>query len=114
MEFRRITNLPPYVFTTINNLKIEAIPLLAKETMAVLREKRIDSSSVALPSGGTLKSALRRAVTGRRAATAYIASKRGRLSARNVEMVIDGCGARGFGKSRVRHATASYAVIEPA
>ena len=24
MEFRRITNLPPYVFTIINNLKIEA------------------------------------------------------------------------------------------
>ena len=24
MEFRRITNLPPYVFTIINGLKIEA------------------------------------------------------------------------------------------
>jgi alanine-synthesizing transaminase len=24
MEFRRIENLPPYVFTIINNLKIEA------------------------------------------------------------------------------------------
>jgi hypothetical protein len=24
MEFRRITNLPPYVFTIINNLKVEA------------------------------------------------------------------------------------------
>ena len=24
MEFRRITNLPPYVFTIINNLKIAA------------------------------------------------------------------------------------------
>ncbi|MEK7411007.1 MAG: aminotransferase class I/II-fold pyridoxal phosphate-dependent enzyme, partial [Actinomycetota bacterium] len=24
MEFRRITNLPPYVFTIINNLKIQA------------------------------------------------------------------------------------------
>ena len=24
MEFRRIANLPPYVFTIINNLKIEA------------------------------------------------------------------------------------------
>ena len=27
MEFRRITSLPPYVFTIINNLKVEARPV---------------------------------------------------------------------------------------
>ncbi len=96
----------------LNNLKVDAVPLLTSETMAVLRERRIDSSSVAIPRESTLKKALRHLVKGS-SADAYIASKRGTLNAEHVEMVIDGCRSHRIGEGRVRQVTASYAVIEP-
>ena len=98
--------------TMLNNLKIDAVPLLIRETMAVLRERRIDLSRVAIPRESTLKRALRRLVKGS-STDAYVASKRGRLNAEHVEMVIYGCRSNRLGGARVRQVTASYAVIEP-
>jgi surface carbohydrate biosynthesis protein len=96
----------------LNNLKIDAVPLLTRETLAVLCERGIDSSNIAIPRGSMLKKALRRFTKGSRA-DAYVASKRGRLNAEHVEMVIDGCRSRRLGDGRVRKLTACYAVIEP-
>ena len=96
----------------LNNLKSDAIPLLTRQTMAVLRERQINSSSVAIPRASTAKNTLRRLVKGS-SINAYAASKRGRLNAEHVEMVIDGCRTNRLGGGRVRQVTASYAVIEP-
>jgi hypothetical protein len=94
----------------LNNLKVDAIPLVMGETMTVLREREIDSSKVTLPRASTLKRTLV-SLLGR--GSAYIASKRGRLNTEHVERVIDGCRAARLGGGRVRQVTASYAVIEP-
>jgi hypothetical protein len=96
----------------LNNLRIDAVPLLVKETLAVLSEQRITSSRVAIPRESTLKRALCRVVTGS-SMDAYVESKRGRLNAEHIEMVIDGCRSNRLGGGRVRQVTASYAVIEP-
>jgi surface carbohydrate biosynthesis protein len=99
--------------TMLNNLKTDAVPLLTRETMAVLRERRIDSSRVTIPPESTLKRALSRLVRGS-STDAYVSSKRGRLDAEQVQMVIDGCRSNRLGGGRVRQVTTSYAVIEPA
>jgi surface carbohydrate biosynthesis protein len=96
----------------LNNLRIDAVPLLTRETLAVLSERRIDSSRIAIPRESTLKRALRRVVKGS-STDAYVASKRGRLNAEHVEMVIDGCRTKSRGAGLVRQLTASYTVIEP-
>jgi surface carbohydrate biosynthesis protein len=94
----------------LNNLKADAIPLLTRETMAVLSEREIDASRVTIPQAITLKRTLV-SVLGR--GSAYIASKRGRLSREHVERVIGGCRSARLGGGLVRQVTASYAVIEP-
>jgi hypothetical protein len=60
------------------NLKTEAVPMLANETLSVLREEQIDSSHVVLPPKDSLRNLVRRALN-RSALDRYIASKRGPL-----------------------------------
>jgi hypothetical protein len=113
----------------LNNLKADAIPLLAKATMEILRERHIDASKIVLPKVKTLRKALRplirhkrlepyvaalRLLVQRKHPDSYVASKRGRLNPEHVEMVLHESGAHGLGGGRVRHLTDEYAVIEPA
>ncbi len=91
MEFRRITNLPPYVFTIINDLKIEArragadvidlgfgnpdipSPHIAVDKLAEAahnaRNHRYSLSAAACPSCARPIAALLRAQVGRRSST---------------------------------------------
>src|SRR5262249_42882473 len=95
------------------NLKSDAMPLLASETLKVLCEQRIDSSRVVLPPKMSLRKLIRRVVRGG-ASDGYVASKRGTLDVNQVEMVRDGYGAAGGGRTRIRYMTPEYVVIDPA
>jgi hypothetical protein len=78
------------------NLKTEAVPMLANETLSVLREEQIDSSHVVLPPKDSLRNLVRRALN-RSALDRYIASKRGPLELNHIEMMIDGYQSQGKG-----------------
>lgn len=104
----------PHAQSMLNNLKTESIPMMVDETLRVLERNGIASSKVAPPKQERFRNALRRAVKGAAANEAYIASKRGLLDPRHVEMVLDGCRAKHGGGGRIRHLTKEYVVIDPA
>lgn len=96
----------------LNNLKVEAIPAMVKETLAVLRERGISSSDVTLPAKRPLRAALK-GLARRPATNAYVASKRGSLDANRVEALIAGCNTNKIGSGSVRHVAEQYVVVEP-
>lgn len=102
----------PHAQSMLNNLKTEAIPLMAEETMRVLEKRRITSSRVSLPRTNHVRSIVRRLAKGP-ATSAYIASKRGPLDGRHVERLMEGCRSSGVGAGRISHATQQYVVIDP-
>jgi surface carbohydrate biosynthesis protein len=108
---------PCHVWSThaqaiLHNLKGETIPLLVKETMSVLRETGITSSSVELPKRRPLRNAIKRLVRGR--STSYAASKRGPLDPSYIESLLEECRLHHGGKGCVHCATGEYVVVDPA
>ena len=96
----------------LNNLKVEAIPMMVKETLVVLRERGISSSDASLPTRRYFRDAIKGLVR-RTGTNAYVASKRGSLNANHIEAVIAGCRTNGVGAGSLRHLTQKYVVVEP-
>jgi len=96
----------------LNNLEVEAIPAMVKETLAVLRESGISSSDVTLPVKRPLRAALK-GLARRPTTNAYVASKRGSLDAHRIEALIAGCNNNKIGGGSVRHVCEQYVVVEP-
>jgi surface carbohydrate biosynthesis protein len=96
----------------LNNLKVEAIPAMVKETLAVLHERGISASDVTLPAKRPLRAALK-GLARRPRTNAYVASKRGSLNADHVEALIAGCKTNRIGSGSVRHIAEQYVVVEP-
>ena len=99
------------------NLKTDAVPMLADETLKVLREEQIDSSRVVLPPRDTLRELVRPWVRRWRKRqtleAAYVAAKRGQIDAEHVERVVDGYRLEGRMQGRIRHMTQHYVVVDP-
>ena len=109
--------LPTHTWSThakaiLNNLKVDAVPAMVKETLAVMREREISNSDVSLPAKKPLRSALK-SLSRRPSANAYVASKRGTLDANYVEAVIAGCKTNKIGSGYVRHVAEQYVIVEP-
>lgn len=104
----------PHAQSMLNNLKTESIPMMVDETLRVLERAGITSSKISPPKQTRFRNALRRAVKGAAANEAYIASKRGMLDPRYVEMVLDGCRSKHGGGGRIQALTKEYVVIDPA
>lgn len=94
----------------LNNLATDAIPLLTEETMAVLRDARIEASQLVLP---PVSFGLRARVMRTIGRDGYVGGKRGRLDAAHIERILDGCAQRGTGAGVLRHFDPRYAVIAP-
>jgi surface carbohydrate biosynthesis protein len=95
----------------LNNLKVEAIPAMVKETLAVMKERGLSSSDVTLPAKRSLRAALKD-LARRPATNAYVASKRGTLNADHIETLIAGCKANKVGSGSVQHIAEQYVVLE--
>jgi hypothetical protein len=96
----------------LNNLTVEAIPTMVRETLRVLDEKRISSSEAILPPERPLRSAIKR-LAGRTGMNAYVATKRGSLDADYVEAVIAGCRANKVGSGSIRRLSEHFVVVGP-
>jgi surface carbohydrate biosynthesis protein len=96
----------------LNNLTVEAIPTMVRETLRVLDEKCISSSEAKLPPKRPLRSAIKR-LAGHTGMNAYVATKRGLLDAGYVEAVIAGCRANKVGSGSIHHVSEHFVVVEP-
>jgi surface carbohydrate biosynthesis protein len=101
----------PHAKTILNNLTLEAVPMVAAETLRVLQEQGITSSRLSLPKETRLRDAVRRLV--KRPGT-YASSKRGPMSREYVESIVDGYRKRHGGGGRIQHMTEKYVVLDPA
>jgi hypothetical protein len=101
----------PHAKTILNNLTLEAVPMVAAETLRVLQEQGITSSRLSLPTETRLRDAVRRLV--KRPGT-YASSKRGPMSREHVESIVDGYRKRHGGGGRIQHMTEKYVVLDPA
>jgi surface carbohydrate biosynthesis protein len=96
----------------LNNLTMDAIPRMVSETLEVMEERKISSSSVTLPRRRPLQSAFRRFAK-RTAREEYVAAKRGVLNPDYVEAIIAGCKEHKIGGGSVREITRNLVVLEP-
>ncbi len=96
----------------LNNLTESAVPQVADETLRVLREQGITSSRLSLPKETTVRDTIRRWVKGPTAN--YATSKRGPLTAGEVEPIVDGYRQKYGSGGRIRHMTDKYVVLDPA
>ena len=100
----------------LHNLSHESVPILTRETVNILKQKGIDSSSVKYPNEKHLRHGSRRIldkINPSKQSDDYVKLKRGEISAEHVEMIISGCKSRGIGCGNVSHLTKRYTVIEP-
>jgi surface carbohydrate biosynthesis protein len=107
-----------YAQTILHNLTHQTLPILLTETMQVIQEGRITSSSIELPKPG-LSDAVRRfirksvASSDEKPPTTFLA-KRVPLDPDYVGMLLEACRSNRIGKGRVRHLTKEYVVVDPA
>jgi surface carbohydrate biosynthesis protein len=100
----------------LSNLDREAVPLLVDTTVAVLQERRIESSKLSFPrkarQGLGIWSSFNR-LTGRQLRKAHKPAKRRELDLRQVDTILAGTNSKRR-SGRVREFTSHYVVIDPA
>jgi hypothetical protein len=96
----------------LHNLNEDAIPIILRETLSVLKESGVHASDVTLPAPRRANGLLGR-VRGRAFENAYVSSKRGTIPSDHVERILDGCRSRGIGGGVVRESNPELVVIDP-
>jgi len=98
----------------LNNLREEAVPLLADETIAVIHEHSLSGSKIEFPARQVVRRTIRRALGKPEfSSTPYIMAKRGPLDPERVQSVVDGCRTAGSGGGRIRSFNPRYVVVDP-
>jgi hypothetical protein len=95
----------PHAQTMLHNLNHEAVPILVAETVSVIKERQVTSSSVELPDERRFF---------RKSAKTHSATKRQPLEPKYVRMVLEECQSNEINKGRIRLLTEEYVVVDPA
>ncbi|NOT09702.1 MAG: hypothetical protein HOP28_16030 [Gemmatimonadales bacterium] len=111
---RRPHEWSPHAVSMLNNLRMDSLPILADETLAVIRERSLDRSRIELPGRPLVRGIVRRAL-GRPEfpTTPYIAAKRPPFDATRIEAVLEGCRSAGVGGGRIRSFNTRYVIVDP-
>jgi hypothetical protein len=102
----------PRATSVLNNLESESVPLVVDETLRVIDERKIDGSKLALPQQRPIRKFVKRMI-GRPERSAYVASKRGPFEREHIEIILDGCRARGLGSGQISEFKPQYVVVDP-
>ena len=99
--------------TVLNNLNQTALPILVRETRAVLEETGINASKVSTPTATQVFRNRVRPLVKPWTRGSYAASKRGPFNPSEVEILIEGCAINGAGRGRISALTREYVVVDP-